>query len=140
MVPTRVVASTAATCQFVATFSPRGAMEGETRDLTQSDRSRWRDINLVCHSAVSRRDTARRPQAPEQMAAVPHPGCLPGDPPPATLSSWGGLGGAGGPGCHPICGAGGPWGAAGVPPQGWVTLSPQGAAWCLAQLSCPRSY
>lgn len=45
-------------------------MEGETQALTQSDSSRSWDINLVCHSAVSR----RRPRALEQMAAVPRSG------------------------------------------------------------------
>lgn len=63
-------------------------MEGESRALTQSDSSRSWDINLVCHSAVSR----RRPRALEQMAAVPAPVTAWGSSSRGSQSSWGGLG------------------------------------------------
>lgn len=81
----------------------RGAAEGETRDLTWSDSSRSRDINLVCHSAVSRRSAAWRghdsPQTPGSRAdgCRPPPRFAPQGPSPhGPGSSWGGLGGAAG--------------------------------------------
>lgn len=80
-----------------------GAAEGETWDLTRSDSSRSRDINLVCHSAVSRRSVAWRGRDSLQTPGSRTDGCRPpprfaprGPSSRSPGSSWGGLGDAAG--------------------------------------------
>ena len=114
----------------------RGAAEGETWDLTQSDSSRSRDINLVCHSAVSRRSAARHGRDSPQTPGSRADGCRP--PPrfapqgPSSRgpgSSWGGLGDAAGRAAPAATLSAGLW-LPGVlpvsPPRGWITPNPQG--------------
>lgn len=129
---------------FPARCMPKhGAAEGETRDLTWNDSSRSRDINLVCHSAVSRRSAARcgrdSPQTPGSRAdgCCPPPRFAPWGPSSrGPGSSWGGLGDAAGWAApHATLSAGS---HRCPPPLRWVTPSPQGQP--LPRLSCPRSY
>lgn len=102
-------------------------MEGETRALTQSDSSRSWDINLVCHSAVSR----RRPRALEQMAAVPRSGHSLGILLPRLPEQLGRAGGHAGHVAPAATLSVGPW-LPGVLPvslsRGWMVLSPPGSA------------
>lgn len=109
------------------------AMEGETRALTQSDSSRSWDINLVCHSAVSR----RRPRALEQMAAVPRSGHSLGILLPRLPEQLGRAGGTQDTWPQlPPC----PWGRGSLEScrcplsRGWMMLSPPGSAllWILS--------
>lgn len=110
----------------------RGAVEGETRDLTWSDSSRSRDINLVCHVAVSRRGVARcghhSPQTPGSRAdgCRPPPRFSPRGPSsrgPGAAGEGRGMQRDGRPRLPPR-----PRGPTGVPPWGWITPSPQGPA------------
>lgn len=100
-------------------------MEGETRALTRSDSSRSWDINLVCHSAVSR----RRPRALEQMAAVPRSGHSLGILLPRLPEQLGRAGGHTGHVAPAATLSVGPW-LPGVLPvslsRGWMMLSPWG--------------